>query len=75
MKHNIKYKNLEAELARKGMSKKELHHEIESNFSIKLSYETLTRYLTGKSDPPLGVSGAISKILNCSIDYLFREGD
>lgn len=68
----MKYKNLNAELARKGMTKENLRDKLEEK-GCKISYSKLCRQLRGESEIPFGQAGLMSQILSCDVEYLMQE--
>ena len=68
----MKYKNLAAELARRGMSKKDLVEEL-SKRGVKISYTTLWRIMCGKSKISLKEALVMAEIFEVSPKYLFEE--
>ena len=62
------FKNLEAEMSRIGMSKKDL------SVATGIEYKTLLNYLSGATSINLKSMLLIKKVFpNFSIDYLFAE--
>lgn len=66
------YKNLSAELARKGMGKADLVEALNEN-GVRISYSTLQRQLRGESDIPFGQAMEMAKILEADAEYLLKE--
>lgn len=71
----MRYKNLNAELSRRGMSKEDLANALRDRNVKKASYATILRACSGKGELTFGVCGAIAEILGCSMEYLFEEDD
>ena len=65
------YRNLEAEIARRSMSRTDLANE------LGITLGTLCLKLNGKANLTLPEAKKIKKILNCdmSIDYLFEDDE
>ncbi len=63
------FRNLEAELSRKGMSKKELSEE------VGIEYKTLLNYLSGTTNINLKAMLLIKRKVfpEFTIDYLFED--
>lgn len=68
------YKNLMAELARKGMSRQNLLEALKAN-GLKISYPKLCRQLRGECDIPFGQASLMSDILGCEIKYIMSKGE
>lgn len=68
----MKYKNLNAEMARKGMTKEDLTRKI-NEAGYQISYGRLCRQLRGETIIPFQEAGIISKIMDHSIEYLLEE--
>lgn len=56
--------NIEAELARNGVSKQELSQK------LNVSRQTISRWISKKASIPSDKLIELSKLLNCSVDYL-----
>lgn len=65
----MKYRNLIAEMARKGMSREGLLKALNSK-GLEISYATVSRQLNGESDIPLVQAKLLSEIFGVSIECL-----
>ena len=70
----MKYKNLNAELARKGMSKEDLTKAV-NEAGYEVGYSTVCRQLRGEQMIPFQQAGVIAKVLDADVNYLFDEGE
>lgn len=62
------YKNLMAEMARNGLSPKDL------SVAVGVTYDTMLSKLNGKRDFKLSEMKTIQKLFGQTLDYLFKEG-
>ena len=60
-----KYPNLEAEMAKRGISRKDVAE------AVGVSVVSVSKWLTDKSTPSVDKALAISKLLDNTVDYLF----
>lgn len=67
----MKFKNFAVELIKQDITRKELTQMLNEN-GVKVDYSTVCRWIRGTSEPTFGQAGIISKILGCSMDYLFK---
>lgn len=66
------YLNLNAEIARNGMTKEDLWKQLKS-MGIEISYQKLCRQLRGQAEISFGQAGVMSKIFGKPVDYLFKK--
>lgn len=62
------YGNLMAEMARNGLSAKDL------SVAVGVTYDTMLSKLNGKRDFKLSEMKTIQKLFGQTLDYLFKEG-
>lgn len=62
------YGNLMAEMARNGLSARDL------SVAVGVSYDTMLSKLNGKRDFKLSEMKTIQKLFGQTLDYLFKEG-
>jgi len=70
----MKYRNLNAELARKGMTKEDLTKAI-NEAGYEVSYPTVCRQLRGEQQISFQQAGVMAKVLDADASYLFDEGE
>lgn len=61
------YPNIKAELARKGMTQKELA------IIVGVHESTFSQWVNGNTEPLISQALKIAKALDSSVDYLFAE--
>lgn len=61
----MKYPNIKAELARKGLSAQDLAEK------IGVTSTTFSFWMNGRSEPSISKAIAIAEILGCDVLYLF----
>lgn len=66
----MKFKNFAVELIKQDITREELTRRLNEN-GVDVTYSTVCRWIRGSSEPTFGQAGIISKILGCSMDYLF----
>lgn len=62
-----KYPNLEAEMAKKGVSRKDVAE------AVGVSVVSVSKWLNDKSIPSVDKALAVSKMLGSTVDYLFSK--
>lgn len=66
------YRNLNAEIARAGMTKEDLWRALK-DLDCNISYQKLCRQLRGEAEISFGQAGLMSKIFGQPVDYLFER--